>query len=101
MPIQEWLLELNRGFFVREAFHDNCMKLLQCTPFIGAGMSVALGFPTWVGFLKDIAEQLNLTDAVELLPQLFGNRYVITTNYDNVLCSAGKLKPISNSQKAI
>lgn len=140
MPIPEWLLELNRGFFVEEAFHDNCIDLLRCTPFIGAGMSVALDFPTWAGFLSNIAEQLKLTDivdllnekdrdgetecnyeeiaskiyeeaggeirfrqigknvfnknvpedkiigsAVELLPRLFSNRHVITTNYDNVL----------------
>ena len=67
MQIPEWLLELNRGFFVEEAFHSNCIDLLSCTPFIGAGMSVALGFPTWAGFLSNIAEQLKLTDIVDLL----------------------------------
>lgn len=134
MQIPEWLLELNRGFFVKEAFHRNCKRVLECTPFIGAGLSVDFGFPTWLGFLSNMAKELNRADIVEilkdnrcdfeeiaseiykaargkenfraigegifnrnvtedkiigstidLLPQLFGNRLLITTNYDNVL----------------
>lgn len=134
MIIPEDLKQLNRGFFAEISFATNCENVMNCIPFIGAGMSADFGFPLWTQLIAKIAEDLdrqdiledltngkmdfeqaaselyqaagdkflfrkigenlfnkNVTDdeiagsAVELLPYLFGNRLIITTNYDNVL----------------
>lgn len=50
MIIPDDLSELNKGFFAKTAFSDNCKEVLGCTPFVGAGLSAGLGFPTWKGF---------------------------------------------------
>jgi len=132
--IPENLLRLNPDFFHEKIFHEKCKRLLNCTPFVGAGMSVDLGFPTWKKFISNLAEyhdrqeiieylqekdcdmeiaasrvRRTITDedffraycepifnrpitenqitgsAVELLPRLFQDTHIVTTNYDHVL----------------
>lgn len=132
--IPEDLRRLNPDFFHERIFHEKCQRLINCTPFVGAGMSVDLGFPTWKEFISNLAEYHEREDiieylkenncdmeiaasevrksitneeffrnyceqmfnrpitknqiigsAVDLLPRLFPNTYIVTTNYDHVL----------------
>lgn len=53
--IPEDLRRLNPDFFNEQIFHENCNHLINCTPFVGAGMSVDLGFPAWKEFISNLA----------------------------------------------
>lgn len=129
--MQEELIKLNPETFSERVFDFVCNQILECVPFVGAGMSVDFGFPTWKEFIKEVAElrgnmdiidllnneECDLEDAasrvydnpttfsrygerrfgesisdeqidnssVKLLPKLFTDSTIITTNYDNVL----------------
>lgn len=133
--VPEELVKLNPEFFSEESFGEQCNNIIKCIPFVGAGMSVDFGLPTWAGFIRQLAKRQNnlslvkvldenkdnnefdfeeaaskvyrksvtfaqygsgifnkkITDeqidnsSVKILPKLFGDSNIITTNYDNVL----------------
>ena len=54
MIIPEDLKQLNRGFFAEISFATNCENVMNCIPFIGAGMSADFGFPLWTQLIAKI-----------------------------------------------
>lgn len=67
MPrIPEELVQLNPEFFSEKSFDFECNRILNCIPFVGAGMSVDFGLPTWVEFIKELAKQQGNWDIVSL-----------------------------------
>lgn len=67
--VPEELVRLNPEFFSERAFDFECRRILNCNPFVGAGMSVDFGLPTWVEFIKELAVQQQNWDIVKRLDE--------------------------------
>lgn len=102
MPrVPEELVKLNPEFFSEMTFDYECNRILKCIPFVGAGMSVDFGLPTWVEFIKELAEQQGNRDIVSLLDENedqedFNLEEAASKVYRNPIAFASYAKPRFN-----